>query len=104
VLGVQDTSLQKKILKRADYKEKKQGLRYNVLHPITNFILHSRLNSVAHQTHFFFKHFLAPIGCGWSLVENPVVSAFPNTPSHNDDAFQSPWNVPSHSNPQEGMD
>jgi hypothetical protein len=44
------------------------------------------------------------IGCGWSLVENPIVSAFPNALSHNDDAFQSPWNVPSHSNPQQGME
>jgi hypothetical protein len=59
---------------------------------------------VAHQTQFFFKHFPTLIDYGWSLVENPVVSAFPNAPNHNDDAFQSPWNVPSHSNPQEGMD
>jgi hypothetical protein len=85
-------------------KRKKKGLQYNVLQPITNFLLHRRLDSMAHQTHFFFKHFLALIGCGWSLVENPIVSAFPNALSHNDDAFQSPWNVPSHSNPQQGME
>jgi hypothetical protein len=52
----------------------------------------------------FLKHFHALIGCGWSLIENPVVSAFPNAPRHNDDAFQSLWNVPSHSNPWEGME
>jgi hypothetical protein len=59
---------------------------------------------MAHQTHFFFKHFLALIGCGWSLVENPIVSAFLNAPGHNDDAFQSPWNMLSYSNPQQGME
>jgi hypothetical protein len=59
---------------------------------------------MTHQNHFFFKHFLALINCGLSLIEDPIVSAFPNAPSHNDDAFQSPWDMPSPSNPQQGME
>jgi hypothetical protein len=59
---------------------------------------------VAHLTHFSFKHFPTLIHRGQSLVENPIIPAFPNEPGHNDDSFQSPWNLPSHSNPQEGID
>jgi hypothetical protein len=30
---------------------------------------------MTHENHFFFKHFFALISCGWSSIENPIVSA-----------------------------
>jgi hypothetical protein len=84
-------------------KEKKEGLQYRILQPITNFLFERRLDSMTHQEHFFHKHFLALINCGWNLIENPIVSTLPNAPRHNDDTFQPPWDLPSPSNPQQGM-
>jgi hypothetical protein len=50
---------------------------------------------MTHQKHFFHNHCLALINCGWDLIENPIVSALPNAPRHNDDTFQPPWDLPS---------
>jgi hypothetical protein len=58
---------------------------------------------MTHQEHFFHNHCLALINCGWDLIENPIVSALPNAPRHNDDTFQPPWDLPSPSNPHQGM-
>jgi hypothetical protein len=57
---------------------------------ITNFLFERRLDSMTHQEKFFPKHCLAFNNCGRGLIENPIVSAPPNAPRHNDDTFQPP--------------
>jgi hypothetical protein len=81
-----------------------KSLRYRALNPITNFITYLWFNSVAHETHLSFKHFLTRIHRGRGLVEYPIIHVFPNSSGHNDDSFHSPWHFPSHSNPQQGID
>jgi hypothetical protein len=65
--------------------------------PGSNFVSNYWFNSVAKKVHFGFEHSSTTFYRGRSLIEHPIISAFPDAPGQKNYSFKFPRDVPTSS-------
>jgi hypothetical protein len=68
-------------IQEGEYRRKKKEELQNIIKkPGSNFISNYWFNSVTKKVHFRFEHSTITFHRGRSLIEHPIISAFPDAP------------------------